>query len=295
MNALILAAGLGERLKPVSESIPKPLLPIVNQHLIDINIKHLLNAGIARIGVNLFHKHEMIRAHLEKYETQTFVAVEEELLGTGGALLNFRSFLKGNFILYSGDVISDINLREVIHIHKAYNPVATLVLVKHHGIKFQLGNNNCITRIMEGEEHEHTYAGIAVCSEQVFNFLPRKPIFSIVEVFRNIISAKERLVGLPSVMQWYNMNSLYSYWKIHHDLLNNIIEFDDLRFDSPIYISTSSKVETKNLKGFISINDDCLVAKDVYLENTIILPGSRITSGNYRNCVLSSRHRIIVA
>jgi len=295
MNALILAAGLGERLRPVSESIPKPLLPIVNQRLIDISIKRLLNAGIARIGVNLFHKHEMVRNHLKEYEAQIFIAIEEQLLGTGGALLNFRNFLKGDFILYSGDVLSDVNLEEVIHFHKTHNPVATLVLVKHQGIKFQVGKDNCIKRIIAGEEHEPTYAGIAVFSERVFDFLPKKPIFTIVDIFKNIISTKEKLMGLPSVMQWYNINTLYSYWRIHHDLLNNTIALGDLRFDSPVYVSASSKVETKDLKGFISINEDCLVARDVYLENTIILPESRITSGNYRNCVLSSQHRITVA
>jgi len=295
MNGLILAAGLGERLRPISESIPKPLLPIVNQRLIDVSIKHLFNSGIARIGVNLFHKHDIIRDHLQKYETQIFVATEEELLGTGGALLNFQNFLKGDFVLYSGDVVSDINLREVINFHKAHKPVATLVLVKHQGIKFQVEKDNRINRIIEGEEPEHTYAGIAVCSEGLFGFLPKKSVFSIVDVFRNIISAGERLMGLPSVMQWYNMNSLYSYWQIHHDLLNGIVKFDDLRFDSPIYIADSSKVETKNTKGFLSVNEDCLVAREVYLENTIILPQSRIASGNYRNCVLSHQHRITVA
>jgi len=295
MNALILAAGLGERLRPVTDSIPKPLLPIVNQRLIDIGIQGLSQIGIHRIGINLFHKHDAIQNHLKKYGDLVYTVVEEELMGTGGALLKFRGFLREDFVLYSGDVVSDARLKEVVDFHRKNKPVATLLLIKQKGIEFQIGKDNCIERIFWGEGNGHTYTGIGVFSERVFSLLPQKSVFTIVDLFKNILASNEKIMGLPSVMQWHNINSPYSYWKIHHDLLFKNLELAALEFDSPIYIAPTSKVETKKLKGFVSINENCFVGRAVYLENTIVLPESRITSGNYRNCVLSDQVRMTVA
>lgn len=295
MNALLLAAGLGERLRPITERIPKPLLPIVNQQLIDIGIHYLLSSGIHAVGINLHQQHEVIQEHLEKYKEKVKIVVEPELLGTGGALLNFREFLKDDFIVYSHDVVSDIRLQQVIEFHKKHKPVATLVLIRDRGIEFQVEKDNQITKMFRRDGYANTYAGISIFSKEVFSFLPQKPVFSIVDVFKNILNKKEKIMGLPGKMQWYNINSPYSYWKIHHDLLNGLVSFEDLSFSKPIYIAHSSKVQTEALNGFVSINEDCIIAKGVYLENTIVLPKGRIGTGNYRNCVLGSRLRLTVA
>lgn len=295
MNALILAAGLGERMRPITDSIPKPLLPIVNQRLIDIGIQNLSQIGIHRIGINLFHKHDAVQDHLKKYGDLVHTETEHELMGTGGAILKFRDFLRDDFVLYSGDVVSDARLKEVVDFHRKNKPVATLLLIKQKGIEFQIGKDNCIEKIFWGEGDGHTYTGIGVFSERVFSLLPQKSVFTIVDLFRNILASNEKIMGLPSVMQWHNINSPYSYWKIHHDLLFKNLELAEFEFDSPIYIAPTSKVETKDLKGFVSINENCFVGKRVYLENTIVLPESRITSGNYRNCVLSDQVRMTVA
>jgi mannose-1-phosphate guanylyltransferase len=295
MNALMLSAGLGERLRPITEYIPKPLLPIVNQRLIDINIKHLIRNGVRRIGVNLFHKHDVIKDHLEQYGDRIESKVEAELLGTGGALLNFPDLTKDDFVLYSGDVVSDVTLSELVKLHTEYNAVATLMLTKHKGIEFEIGKDNQIERIYWGEGPGLTYGGIAILSPKVCSFLPTEHVFSIVDVFRNLVKSNERIIGLPSVMRWYNINSPYEYWKIHHDLLMRSAEFENLKFRSPVYIADSSSVHTGSLTGFVSINEGCIVAEDVYLENTIVLPNSRITKGNYRNSIISSRLRITAA
>ena len=286
MNALILAAGLGERMLPITDHIPKPLLPIVDRRLIDIGIQHLIGSGIHRIGVNLFHKHEAIQQYLRKYEDVVHIEVEEELLGTGGALLNFRDFLKDDFILYSGDVISDVRLKEVVDFHRKHKPLATLTLVKNKGIQFEVGKDNRIEKMISGEEIGQTYAGIGVFSDRVFSMMPQKQAFSVVDLFKKILDSDEEIMGLPTLMQWHNINSPYSYWKIHHELLSRNLALAGLNFDTSTYIAPGSTVDTENLKGFVSIGEKCYIGRDVYLENTIVLPESRIKSGNYRNCVL---------
>ena len=295
MNALLLAAGLGERMRPITDRTPKPLLRIVNQRLIDINIRHLLASGVERIGVNLFHKHDLIHEHLKIHHSQVYPFKEDELLGTGGALSNFQDFLKDDFIIHSGDVVSDIKLKEIINFHKEHKPVATLVLTKYRGIKFQISKDNRVEKMYRGDTSEHTYSGIGVFSERVFSFLPEKEVFSIVDVFQNILDSKELLIGLPSVMNWYNINSHYTYWKIHRDLLLKDIEFEGLKFKSPTYVASSSKVETQDLKGFVSVDEDCIILSGVRLENAVVLRNSHVKEGSFRNCVLSDKFCITVA
>ncbi|MDH4211382.1 MAG: NDP-sugar synthase [candidate division WOR-3 bacterium] len=295
MKAILLAAGYGNRLKPLTDVIPKPLLPIVDTCMIDINLGRLLNAGASCVGINLFHKHEIIEHHLKKYDRRVFPVVEDMLKGTGGAFLNFRDFTEDNFIMQSADVISDISYEEIFDFHKKHRPIATLVMVRHQGTKFRIDKENRVDRILGYDSTPYTYAGIGVFSSRIYSFLPEKPAFTILEVLRNVFRKNEPILGIPSVMHWYNINSYYDYWKIHGDLLQGRTTLDGLKYQSPIYIAPSSRVETEELRGFVSIADNCRIAKGVCLENTIVLPGTSLSTGRYRNCVISDSLRIAVA
>ena len=294
MKAILLAAGKGIRFRPVTDLIPKPLLPIIDTCLIDINLRCLLNAGVSCVGVNLFHKHEMIKHHLRKYDRRIYPVVEDILKGTGGALLNFRDFIDGDFIIQSSDVISDIDYEEIIRMHRENDPVATLVMVQHQGTKFRIDKDNRIEKILGYDTAPYTYAGIGVFSSRIFSLLPEKPVFSIVDVLSNIIRRKKSIIGIPAVVQWYNINAYYEYWRIHGDLLQGRTTIETMKYPSPIYIAQSSRVETKELHGFVSIADNCSVARNVYLENTVVLPGTSLMEGHFRNSVISESIKIAV-
>jgi NDP-sugar pyrophosphorylase family protein len=294
MKGIILAAGRGERLRPFTDTIPKMLLPVVDRRLIDINIKRLFNAGASGIGINLFYHHQILQDHLKKHGRLVHPVVENILKGTGGALANFKDYVDGDFIVQSGDVLSDIKLRDVVDFHRSHKPVATIVMIRHNGTKFRIGKDNRIDKIYAHDATPYTYAGIGVFSERVFSFLPQEDSFSIVDIFKNIVKGGENLMGLPAVMQWHNINSHFNYWKIHHDVLVNRTALDDLKHDSPIYIAASSDVRTDHLNGFVSVADNCRIARGVYLENTVVLPGTNLTSGEYRNSVVFGSTRITV-
>ncbi len=294
MKAILLAAGQGTRLKPVTELIPKPLLPIVDRRIIDINLKRLLNAGVSCVGINLFHKHKLIKNHLKTYDRNVHVVVEDVLKGTGGALLNFEDFIDDDFIIQSADVVSDIRYREIVDFHKKHNPMATLVMVRHQGTKFRIGADNKIDRILGYDSTPYTYAGIGVFSKKIFSILPNSSVFTIVDVFRNIFRNKASIAGIPAVIQWYNINSYYDYWKIHSDLLHGRTALDGPKYSSPIYIAPSSNVRSRALHGFVSVAENCDIDDGVHLENSVVLPGTSIASGRYQNCVISNYIRIAV-
>ncbi len=295
MKALLLAAGQGIRLKPVTDVIPKPLLPIVDRSMIDINLTRLLGAGVSSIGINLFHKHNIIGHHLKKYGSRVHPVVEDVLKGTGGALLNFVDFLEDDFIFQSTDVIADIEYRKIIDVHTQRKPIATVLMIRRHGTKFRIDKDNRIDRIFPHDDSPYTYAGIGVFSTKIFSFLPERSVFSILDVFQNILKQGESIIGMPAVMQWYNVNSYYDYWQVHRDILHGLVKIDNMKYPSPIYIAPSSNVRTKSLRGFVSVGDNCTISENVRLENTVVLPGSTITEGDHRNCVISDLLRIAVA
>lgn len=294
MKALLLAAGRGERLRPVTDRIPKMLLPVVSRRLLDLNIERLFSAGVSDIAINLFHHAPVIRNHLARYDDRVRVVIENTLKGTGGALVNFRDFLGKDFLVVSGDVVSDIRLKDIIDYHKRHQPVATLVMTRHNGTKFRIGADNRIDRIYDHDATPYTYAGIGVFSKRIFSFFPEKDAFSILDVFRNVIRSSQPLVGLPAVMYWYNINSAHTYWRIHHDVLKGRARMPDIDCGSAVYIAPSSLVRTRQLHGFVSVGDDCNISAAVRLENAVVMPGSFVRGGDFRNCLVNGSERVPV-
>jgi NDP-sugar pyrophosphorylase family protein len=106
MDALILAAGVGSRLEKITRDIPKVLLPVKNQPLLDIIIRKLINLEFEKIVINTFYKASMIEDFLrgQDYFKKIILSPEEKLLGTGGSLkLNLEFLSKDNFLVMHGD------------------------------------------------------------------------------------------------------------------------------------------------------------------------------------------------
>ena len=117
-RGLILAAGYGTRLAPLTDHLPKPLLPVAGEPLLDGIIKRLLTAGVAPIAINSHHLGDIVQAHVAAHEQadQLHSFPEADILGTGGALANARDFLGASeaFIVYNGDVLCDVDLAALI-------------------------------------------------------------------------------------------------------------------------------------------------------------------------------------
>lgn len=291
MRALILSAGLGNRLKPMTDFIPKPLLPIVDRPVIDINISRLLEFGIENIGFNLFYKPNMIKKLLEKIMDNAYIVTEDKLKGTGGALLNFQEFLKGDFIIHNCDIITNIDLKEAIEFHKHHRPFATMVLTKKSGTNFvEINGDFHIKRFSENESKDfYTFTGCAILSGKIFSYLPNKETFSMIEVYQKLIDHNEPILGIPIQGTWYDIGTHKRYWQVHHDILNKKVKFKEVKINSQQYVHPTSNVQTKNLSGFISIGENCFISDNVTLNNTVVFNNSRILEGNFNNCLLSNK------
>jgi mannose-1-phosphate guanylyltransferase len=130
MRALLLAAGRGTRLAPLTDSTPKILAPIDGRPLLAHQLQYLIGGGVSEIAINVHHHAEQVLACLETLHPQVPVTVshEPELLGTAGALLPLRDFFSEPAIVLYGDVLTDASLLDLMEEHRRSEPLATLAL-----------------------------------------------------------------------------------------------------------------------------------------------------------------------
>jgi MurNAc alpha-1-phosphate uridylyltransferase len=193
MKAMILAAGFGKRLKPLTDDLPKPLLKVGNQSLIERNIRSLLNYGFDEIVINVSYLGNMITEHvLELFPNNKIVFSEEsEPLGTGGGILNALELLGDKpFMLINADIYHNINLTAL----NADVKVAHLVGVRNpdHNPKgdFSLENNLVCVK---SESNDFTWSGISLINPKIFDELePQEMSFDIwYKVLMQFINNKE--------------------------------------------------------------------------------------------------------
>jgi MurNAc alpha-1-phosphate uridylyltransferase len=180
MKAMILAAGFGKRLKPLTDDIPKPLLKVGNQSLIERNIRSLLNYGFDEIVINVSYLGNMITEHvLELFPNNKIVFSEEsQPLGTGGGIVNALELLGDKpFMLINADIYHNINLTALNSVIKA----AHLVGVRNpeHNLKGDFSLENDLVCV-KSESNDFTWSGISIINPKIFDELePQEMPFDI--------------------------------------------------------------------------------------------------------------------
>jgi mannose-1-phosphate guanylyltransferase len=185
INIFLPAAGLGERLRPVTNHLPKPLLPILGKPIIQGILEKLTAACDGKIGINLHYKPDMIRewVRTSPYADRVTFFPEDPILGTGGALKNAESFLSsGPFIVHNSDILLDIDFSHLIGEHISSGNVATLVchrlprlsnvVIDEHGQVLDVENPGDSKPDPSTAADKVAYTGIAVYSPEILRFLP---------------------------------------------------------------------------------------------------------------------------
>ncbi len=131
-RALVLAAGKGERLRPLTNTIPKPLVPVAGQPLIAYALGWLRHYGVREVAINLHHLGDQIRDAVgdgSAYGVSAHYSEEPEILGTGGAVRNLADWLDtGPFVVVNADIVHDVDLAALARLHHASGSLATLAL-----------------------------------------------------------------------------------------------------------------------------------------------------------------------
>jgi len=181
-TAVILSAGLGTRLRPLTDTCPKPMVPVAGVPLLERTVRHLAAHGVTDICINLHHLPEVVLTHFgdgEAFGARLHFTVENELLGTAGALNAFRQYLTGPFLVWYGDVLSEFDVTAFTRYHAEKGGLATVGLYRvdnptQCGL-VDLDDASRITRFVEKPPVAFTdlaNAGVYACEPQVLDFIP---------------------------------------------------------------------------------------------------------------------------
>jgi mannose-1-phosphate guanylyltransferase len=308
-TAFVLGAGLGTRLRPLTDDRPKPLVPIVHKPLITFAFDHLHAFGVRRFVVNTHHRPEAYGELLgetggraEYRGCEVAFRHEPVLLETGGGIGNIRD-LVGDvpFLVHNGDVLADLPLQRLIDAHLSSGNVATLGLRSFGGpcqVQFDAAGG-LVTDIRGAiggrTEPGFLFTGIYVLSPEIFAHLPDEQIFSIIPVFLNMIRKGARVGGVVlDEGLWFDLGTRASYLEAHDLFLRQKHRLSySLDRAWPVAIDPSVRLSAEvTFEGATAIGAGVEIGENAHLTNCVIWENAKIASrARLEGCIVrSGRH-----
>jgi NDP-sugar pyrophosphorylase family protein len=300
-QAFVLGAGLGKRLRPLTDDLPKPLVPIFQKPLITFALDHLIDIGVSSFVINTHKLPESFQNFFGKngYRGRPATLVHEpELLETGGGIKNAERYLGVEpFITYSGDILADVALQPLIDEHFRRGNDVTLALRETGlaaGVAFR---DHRVVDISNryGVPGNYDFANIAVWSREIFRQIPPHRKISFVPIIGDWIGQGGKIGGV--VMNdgaWFNITSRAGYFEVHRTISRQRWHphyVNDLDWRMPVH-KTAMVDPSAQLRGCTVVGRDCRVGADSILEDTILWPGAEITSkSQLEGCIVRSRKR----
>ena len=301
-QAFVLAAGLGTRLRPLTDDLPKPLIPIFQKPLITFALDHLLGMGVEKFVVNTHMNPELFRSFFGQGDyagTPLTLVHEPELLETGGGIKNAESCLGDDpFITYSGDILTDANLQRLIEEHFRGGNDVTLAL-RDTGLASHIALRD--QRVVDianryGIAGNLDFAKVAVWNSTIFQrILPLKKI-SFIPILSNWIGQGGKIGGLViNDGKWFNIGSRAEYLDVYRTiLLENWKPHYVKNRDWPARVSKSAIIDASaELRGCSVVGEYCRVGAEAILEDTILWPNAEIASkSQLHGCIVRSRRKV---
>jgi NDP-sugar pyrophosphorylase family protein len=301
-QAFVLGAGLGMRLRPLTDELPKPLIPIFQKPLITFAIDHLAAAGINKFVVNT-HRHPKSFEdffHGGDYVTQAVRLVHEPvLLETGGGIKNAEQYLgSDSFLTYSGDILTDVSLQPLIEEHLRRGNDVTLAL-RDTGLASHVAlRDHRVVDIANrhGVAGNLDFANIAVWNAAIFQRIPPQKKISFIPIVTKWISEGGKIGGL--VMndgKWFNIGSRGEYLEVHRLIVRDHWQPHYVAINRwPQRVAESATVDaTAELRGCSVVAAHCRVGAKTVLDDTILWPESEIASQTQlQGCIVRSQKKV---
>jgi len=283
MKAMILAAGIGSRLRPLSTIRPKPLFPIYATPLLGMLIKQLQEAGVKDIVVNSHHLNGHITSYL-KNNTPSGLTIthsyEADLLGTAGALKKVEdSWNDSPFIVTNGDIIHTIDLKTAYHHHNESGNLATLVLHDYPRYnQVEIDHNGTILGIREkrvknssATTRKVAFTGIHIISPQLLEAIPSHGYVDIISIYLELIARGEKVCGYQvDNHYWLDIGTPHDYHRIHQDIHNSTSTLRDA-FDLNLPERESLSIGTGTiLDGYAAMGNTVTIGKNCTIKNSIL-------------------------
>lgn len=301
-QAFVLAAGLGKRLRPLTNDLPKPLIPIFQKPLITFALDHLLGVGVEKFVVNTHRHPELFQSFFNRGDyagTALALVHEPELLETGGGIKNAEGCLGSDpFITYSGDILTDVDLQRLIEEHFRRGNDVTLAL-RDTGLASDIAlRDHRVVDIANchGIAGNFDFANIAVWNSAIFQRIPSRKKISFIPILANWIGEGGKIGGLAiNDGKWFNIGSRTEYLAVHRTILRENLKPHYIKNrDWPERVSKSAIVDASaEVLGCSVVGEQCLVGAEAIVEDTILWPDAEIASkSQLHGCIVRSRRNV---
>ena len=293
MRAIVLSAGYGTRLWPLTEDRTKPALPILGKPLVGYVAEYLAGYRIDEIVVNLHHRPESVRRALgdgSRFGVKLHYVEEPVILGTSGALDNTREFFeRETFVVVNGKIITDIDLNAAFETHRKMNALATLVLLPNlHRERFSVveteaGRIKNFGRMPVDEGPVPLmFTGIHIMEPRILEYVPRG-VFSdsVTDVYPKAMTNGEILAAHVASGKWRELSTLKRYLDISVELLreegkssvsgaNAVVSSTATVMDSVLWDDVEVGAGARIIRAVLA--DKVKISANEVIENAVVVP-----------------------
>jgi NDP-sugar pyrophosphorylase family protein len=304
LRGMVLAAGFGTRLKPLTDRVPKPLVPVANRPCIHFALLLLRHTGVCEIAVNLHHRGPQIQTALGdggSLGVKITYSLEETILGTGGGLVRMRSFLQDRtFFLLNSDVLTAVDLEAVLRFHRERGAAATMVVrplppgtdytplgVDQEGFLVSFKN---LKRRARGAVQPCLFEGVHVLEPAVFDFLPPAGFSCVADQgYAGLLQNGLKVAAYPDPGPWFDLGTPSLYLQANLAVLSGRAEFPQLPPDpagaGPGSVRKGQDVSIgpgARLGPEVAVGDRCRIGaqaeitRSVLWEDSSVAPGARL-------------------
>jgi NDP-sugar pyrophosphorylase family protein/aminoglycoside/choline kinase family phosphotransferase len=286
-KALILAAGYGTRMEPLTRDLPKPLMPFWNKPILQHSIEMLASWGVESVTVNVHHQAEQIIAWLLAYAqtpgaVRIQVSCEPEILGTGGALVKADWFLADDnpCWVFNGDVVAQLDPEPLVRAFARHRPLGALWMHAQCGPRTVRVEKQRVTDFHvddPGGDDTATFCGLQILDGRVLNFLPREVGFaSIIQAYRDGMKKGEQIAGIQVPGSWWHdLGTPKQYLHAHAEAwkMRKTLSFISREAEKSARALNKDSTCTD---GFACVDPKAVIAPGARLCNSVVWSGARL-------------------
>jgi mannose-1-phosphate guanylyltransferase len=288
MKAVVLVGGEGTRLRPLTETMPKPLLPLLDRRSLDHVLDHLARHGVHEVVLSSPYLEDAFHPFIEARAGDPAIVwiTETEALGTGGAIVNALDRLGDEpFFALNGDILTDLDLSAMLAAHRTNDAAVTIALHRVEDARaFGLVDTDADGRVrafrekpkdvIPGDINAGTYlldpAALRAWEPGVNRSIER-------EIFPAVIEAGRRVFGFGSDAYWLDLGTPEKYRQAHFDMMEGRVH--GVSYPSP-WVSEGAEVDLRaHLGRWVAVGEWARVGADAELDDSVLLPGAVVGAG----------------
>lgn len=302
MKAMVLGAGVGTRLEPITNYIPKPLVPVGNRPVIDHIVDLLYKHGFDRLICNVHYLSEKMREHFaNRPGVDITLMYEEQLTGDAGGVRACRQFLQDDtFVVIMGDLLTDADLGAMLAEHRAKRAVASIGVMSVEDVsRFGVVVRDSKGFIVDFQEKpskqqarsNQISTGIYILEPEVFNHIPESGSYGFGrQLFPDLVAKNYPVLGIELGSYWTDIGTHADYFKANRDVLMGAVEVPIEGLRSPSgWVSQSAEIDSScKISGRVLFGKGCLVGAGVELSGTVVVGDDSEIGANSKldNCVI---------